>query len=108
MSHGIAMSYLISLNPKHFKNIAHVRSFENVVFLYVHICVFFQFRFGNAICIEIVRQQCCLVIFDILNPMLLKNIYLVNIYKGSNTPNLTNLKKWPAAAAGSIADQGKH
>ena len=81
--------------------------------LYSCMCIFVYFcnldlKHGNAIFTEIVRRQCCLVIFDILNPMLLKNIYLVNIYKGSNSPNLTNLKKWPAAAAGSIADQGKH
>ena len=50
ISHGIAMSYLKSLNPKHFKNIAYVRSFENVVFLYVHICVFLQFRFETREC----------------------------------------------------------
>ena len=33
------MSYLISLNPMLFKNIAHVGSFKHFVFLYLRICV---------------------------------------------------------------------
>ena len=36
------MSYLISLNPMHLKDIAHVSSFEQIVLLYVHICVFLR------------------------------------------------------------------
>ena len=39
------MSYLISLNPMLFKNIAHVGSFKHFVFVYLRICIFEYFTF---------------------------------------------------------------
>ena len=41
---------LIILNPMHLKDIAHVSSFEQIVLLYVRICVFLQFRFETREC----------------------------------------------------------
>ena len=39
----MGISYLISLNPMIFKNIAHVGSFKHLVFVYLRICVIVYF-----------------------------------------------------------------
>ena len=55
------MSYLISLNPMLFKNMAHVGSFKHFVFVYLRIFVFYILYKGMSYSIS-------------LNPMLFKNI----------------------------------
>ena len=84
------MSYLISLNPMLFKNIAHVGSFKHFVFLYLRICVIVY------LCIlHLIHGN---VIFDILESNAFQKYstcWVLSLSLSlSNLKNLKNLKKW--------------
>ena len=63
------ISYLISLNPMLFKNIAHVGSFKYFLFVYSCICVFMYL----CICVFYIWYTGMSYLIS-LNPMLFKNV----------------------------------
>ena len=86
------MSYLISLNPMLFKNIAHVGSFKHFVFVYLRICVFVYFTLDMHILESHAFQKYMLGRFTF-------TLEFEEFEKFEE-------KKWPCA--GSLLDHDKH